>query len=76
MDEAVQLKIPFQILDSAMSTLSRSKKVTLFLLMQSIAQLEAKYGDVQAREIIDLCSYISVFNAFGILKAESFFISL
>lgn len=62
LDEAVQLKIPFQILDSAMSTL-RSKKVTLFLLMQSIAQLEAKYGDVQAREIIDLCSYISVFNA-------------
>ena len=62
LDEAVQLKLPFQILDSAMSTL-RSKKVTLFLLMQSIAQLEAKYGDVQAREIIDLCSYISVFNA-------------
>lgn len=62
LDEAVQLQIPFKILDSAMSTL-RSKKVTLFLLMQSIAQLEAKYGDVQAREIIDLCSYISVFNA-------------
>lgn len=62
LDEAVQLQIPFKILDSSMSTL-RSKKVTLFLLMQSIAQLEAKYGDVQAREIIDLCSYISVFNA-------------
>lgn len=62
LDEAVQLNLDYNVLSKAMSTL-RSKKVSLFLLMQSIAQLEGKYGEAHAREIIDLCAYISVFNA-------------
>lgn len=62
LDEAVQLNLDFNILSQAMSTL-RSKKVSLFLLMQSVAQLEGRYGEAHAREIIDLCAYISVFNA-------------
>ena len=62
LDEAAQLRLDFSILSQAMSTL-RSKKVSLFLLMQSIAQLEGAYGETHAREIIDLCAYISVFNA-------------
>lgn len=62
LDEAVQLNLDYKILSKAMSTL-RSKKVSLFLLMQSVAQLEGRYGEAHAREIIDLCAYISVFNA-------------
>lgn len=62
LDEAVQLNLDYKILSKAMSTL-RSKNVSLFLLMQSIAQLEGRYGEAHAREIIDLCAYISVFNA-------------
>lgn len=62
LDEAVQLNLDFTLLSQAMSTL-RSKKVSIFLLMQSIAQLEGRYGEAHAREIIDLCAYISVFNA-------------
>ena len=62
LDEAVQLNLDYNILSKAMSTL-RSKKVSLFLLMQSVAQLEGHYGEAHAREIIDLCAYISVFNA-------------
>lgn len=62
LDEAVQLNLDFTILSQAMSTL-RSKKVSIFLLMQSVAQLEGRYGEAHAREIIDLCAYISVFNA-------------
>lgn len=62
LDEAVQLNLDYNILSKSMSTL-RSKKVSLFLLMQSIAQLEGRYGEAHAREIIDLCAYISVFNA-------------
>lgn len=62
LDEAVQLNLDYTLLSQAMSTL-RSKKVSLFLLMQSVAQLEGRYGEAHAREIIDLCAYISVFNA-------------
>ena len=63
LDEFVQLNIDFKtVLSPALSTL-RSKSVSLFMLMQSIAQLEDKYGEAQAREIMDLCAYISVFNA-------------
>lgn len=62
LDEAAQLNLDFSILSQAMSTL-RSKKVSLFLLMQSIAQLEGRYGEAHAREIMDLCAYISIFNA-------------
>lgn len=62
LDEAVQLNLDFSLLSQAMSTL-RSKKVSIFLLMQSVAQIEGRYGEAHAREIIDLCGYISVFNA-------------
>ncbi|SFQ35982.1 Type IV secretory pathway, VirD4 component, TraG/TraD family ATPase [Lachnospiraceae bacterium XBB1006] len=62
LDEAVQLNLDFNLLSQAMSTL-RSKKVSIFLLMQSVAQLEGRYGEAHARELIDLCAYISVFNA-------------
>ena len=62
LDEAVQLNLDYKLLSKAMSTL-RSKKVSVFLLMQSVAQLEGRYGEAHAREIIDLCAYISVFNA-------------
>ena len=62
LDEAAQLHLDFNLLSQAMSTL-RSKKVSIFLLMQSIAQLEGFYGEANSRQIIDLCAYISVFNA-------------
>lgn len=62
LDEFVQLQIDFSIISSAMATL-RSKKVSCMLLFQSLAQLQGLYGDAHSREIIDLCSYISVFNA-------------
>ena len=62
LDEVVQLNLDFTLLSTAMATL-RSKNVSLFLLMQSIAQLEGKYGEANARQLIDLCAYISVFNA-------------
>lgn len=62
LDEAVQLNLDYKIISQAMSTL-RSKKVSIFLLFQSVAQIEGRYGEAHAREIIDLCAYISVFNA-------------
>lgn len=63
LDEFVQLHLPFDsILSPALMTL-RSKKTSLFMLLQSVASLEACYGEAHAREIIDLCAYISVFNA-------------
>lgn len=62
LDEAVQLNLDFSLLSQAMATL-RSKKTSVFLLMQSVAQLERRYGEVNARELMDLCAYVSVFNA-------------
>lgn len=63
LDEFVQLHLPFDsVLSPALMTL-RSKKTSLFMLLQSVASLEACYGEAHAREIIDLCAYISVFNA-------------
>lgn len=62
LDEVIQLHLDASILLSAMMVL-RSKKVSLALYMQSVASLESEYGEAHAREIIDLCSYISVFNA-------------
>lgn len=62
LDEAVQLNLDFSLLSQAMSTL-RSKKVSIFLLVQSIAQIEGRYGEAHCREIMDLCAYISCFNA-------------
>lgn len=62
LDEFAQLQFEFKTISTALSTL-RSKNVSLFLAMQSIAQLENRYGQGQAREIIDTCSYISVMSA-------------
>lgn len=45
--KAVQLNLDFQLLSQAMNTL-RSKKVSLFLLMQSVAQLDGRYGEAYA----------------------------
>lgn len=61
LDEFPELHLDYGLLSSAMSTL-RSKKVSLFLLMQSLAQLEEKYGEIRSRVIVDLCKYVSVFN--------------
>lgn len=62
LDEFAQLRFNFQTLSTALATL-RSKNVSLFLSMQSIAQLSNRYGDAQAREIIDNCAFISVMSA-------------
>ncbi|MCD8324222.1 MAG: TraG/TraD/VirD4 family protein [Clostridiales bacterium] len=71
LDEAVQLNLDFSLLSQAMSTL-RSKKVSIFLLVQSIAQIEGRYGEAHCREIMDLCAYISCFNAQDPKSRESF----
>lgn len=60
LDEFPQLHMDFSILSTAMATL-RSKKVSILLLLQSLAQLEGTYGETHSREIIDLCRYISVY---------------
>lgn len=62
LDEFPQLQFDFATISAALSTL-RSKNVSLFLAMQSIAQLENRYSHGQAREIIDTCAYISVMSA-------------
>lgn len=62
LDEAALLKLDFDLLSSSLASL-RSKKVSLFLLCQSIQQLRSIYGESQAHQIIDLCQYISIFNA-------------
>lgn len=62
LDEFPQLSFQLETLTSAMETL-RSKRVSLFLAMQSLAQIERKYGEVAAREIIDNCAYISCMSA-------------
>ena len=62
LDEFPQLSFQLDTLTSAMETL-RSKRVSLFLAMQSMAQIERKYGEVAAREIIDNCAYISCMSA-------------
>lgn len=61
LDEAALLKLDFDLLSSSMASL-RSKKVSLFLLMQSLHQLSSIYGESQAHQILDLCQYINVFN--------------
>ena len=60
-------ELPFQNFDKdkltqALSTL-RSKGVTLYLAMQSFSQLEDKYGENAARQIVDTCAYISIVSA-------------
>ena len=62
LDEFPQLNFDFDTLSIALSTLC-SKKVSVFLAQQSVAQIEYRYGDAGFREIIDTCSYISVMSA-------------
>lgn len=56
-----------EVITSAVSTL-RSKKVTICLVMQSLAQLDAIYGEKIRRIILDNCSYIAIFS---VIDAET-----
>lgn len=49
------------IITSAMTTL-RSKKATLYLVIQSIAQLDAVYGSDTRKILVDNCQYKSILN--------------
>lgn len=62
LDEFAQLTLDFSTISTALSTL-RSKNVSLFLAMQSVAQLNNRYTPDKAREIIDTCAYVSVMSA-------------
>lgn len=62
LDEFAQLHLDFVTISTALSTL-RSKNVSLFLAMQSVAQLNNRYTPDKAREIIDTCAYVSVMSA-------------
>lgn len=62
LDEFAQLNLNFATISTALSTL-RSKNVSLFLAMQSVAQLNNRYTPDKAREVIDTCAYISVMSA-------------
>ena len=62
LDEFPTLKFDFDTIQEAMSTL-RSKKVSLFLGMQSVAQLEGRYGRDGFRQLMDNIQYVSVMSA-------------
>jgi type IV secretory pathway TraG/TraD family ATPase VirD4 len=62
LDEFPQLSFDYDTLSAALSTL-RSKRVSLFLAMQSISQLTQRYGEAGFRSIIDTCAYISIMSA-------------
>ena len=63
LDEFPQLHLDYEnVLLPGLATL-RSKKVSFFLAMQSIASLERRYGEPGMREIMDNCGYISVMSA-------------
>ena len=62
LDEVMQMQINGEVLTGALSTL-RSKGVSIYMAVQSIGQIRKKYGEDQAREIIDTCAYISVMSA-------------
>ena len=62
LDEFAQLRIEADYLLAALATL-RSKCVSLFLCMQSLAQLSSKYGDNGCQAIMDCCQTISVMSA-------------
>lgn len=46
----------------ALATL-RSKKITICLIIQSLAQLDTTYGHDQRKEILDNCPYKAILNA-------------
>jgi type IV secretion system protein VirD4 len=56
---------------SALTTL-RSKKITICLIIQSLAQLDALYGSAQRRVILDNCAYKAVLNASDAKTQEYF----
>lgn len=62
LDEFAQLRIEEDFLLAALATL-RSKCVSIFLCMQSLAQLSGKYGENGCRAIMDCCQIISVMSA-------------
>ncbi len=62
LDEFPQLQFDYDTLMAALSTL-RSKRVSLFLAFQSIAQANHRYGDAGFRAIMDTCAYISIMSA-------------
>lgn len=61
LDEFPQLHFDFETLTAGLSTL-RSKKVSIFMAQQSIAQISKRYGEDGCREIIDTCAYISIMS--------------
>lgn len=61
LDETARLG-KIDVLQSAVSTL-RSKNVIICLVFQSLAQLDAVYGQDVQRIILDNCSYLVVFGA-------------
>lgn len=62
LDEFNELNFDYDTLMTALATL-RSKKVSLFMAMQSISQLKQKYGDEEFRGIIDTCGYVCLMSA-------------
>lgn len=63
LDEMPQLHFSLEeFLSPALSTL-RSKGVSVWMICQSIAQLQKRYGLEGFREIIDNCTYISCMGA-------------
>ena len=62
LDEFPQLQLDYKTLSAALATL-RSKGVSLYMAMQSIAQLTQMYGEAGFRSIIDTCAYISIMSA-------------
>ena len=49
------------VITNALTTL-RSKKVTFCLMLQSIAQLDAVYGQDTRKIIVDNCQYKAILN--------------
>lgn len=62
LDEFPQLNFSYDVLSAALSTL-RSKKVSIFLAVQSIGQLIKRYGDDGMREITDTMRYFAILSA-------------
>ncbi len=61
-------------IDSIMNGLAtlRSKKITICLIFQSLAQLDVIYGQPQRRVIVDNASYISILRVTDIETAKLF----
>jgi len=59
-DEFPRYKL--EVITSAISTL-RSKKVTIVIVCQSLAQLDKLYGEKTRRIILDNCSYVAILRA-------------